>query len=268
MAGIDHATEKARAREMREITMLNSRAAANGNYRVSHAGPDAGMTYNKTYESGYYAALWNRIEKPLLATTLHELGGRDRTCLDFACGTGRISSLAAEFFGTVVGVDVSDSMLSCARVPGNVRLRNVDLTRKSIGETFDAITAFRFFLNADQDLRTEALRALHGHLKKGGVLVCNVQMNATSPAGLACRMLNRLPWSPRRNTLSVDELSRLLSSAGFTTRHVISYGYLPRPGYLLPKLCELMVGPVERLALAIKLPPRFAQQFFIVAQKT
>lgn len=263
MARIHHAVEKARGWDEREI----DRPATNGDYRTSHAAPDAGRTYNKTYERGYYAALWSKIEKPLLATILQGLGGSDKKCLDFACGTGRITNFAAEFFGTVVGVDVSDSMLSCARVPENVRLLNVDLTRKSLGDTFDVITAFRFFLNADERLRTEALRAIHKHLRQGGVLICNAQMNATSPVGLASRMLNRLPWSQQRNCLTVDELSAMLSSAGFTISQVSSYGYLPRPGNLLPKLCEAMVEPVERLAVAIKIPAQFAQLFLIVAQK-
>ena len=267
MAGMDHATGKALFRREREMITTSSRRSTSDDYRASHAGPDAGRIYNKTYEEGYYAALWNKIEKPLLATTLHGLGGRDRTCLDFACGTGRITNLAAEFFGTVAGVDVSDSMLSCASVPGNVRLYNIDLTRKSLGRTFDTITAFRFFLNADERLRTEALHAIHEHLKEGGALVFNIQMNATSPVGLACRLVNRLPWSQRRNTMSIDELSTLLSSAGFTIKQVTSYGYLPRPGYLLPKFCEAMVEPVERISLAIKVPARFAQQLLIVAQK-
>jgi SAM-dependent methyltransferase len=264
---MDHSTGKARIRQEREMTTTSSKLSTNGDYRSSHAGPDAGRIYSKTYEAGYYAALWNKIEKPLVATTLHSLGGSDRTCLDFACGTGRITNLATEFFGTVVGVDVSASMLSCASVAKNVRLFNIDLTRKSLGGTFDTVTAFRFFLNADQRLRTEALHAIREHLKEGGTLVCNIQMNATSPVGLACRVVNRLPWSQRRNTTSIDELSTLLSSAGFTIKQVTSYGYLPRPGYLLPKFCEVMVEPAERLALAIKVPARFAQQFLIVAQK-
>ena len=268
MAGIDHVAKKAHRTEEREITITIGRLARNADYRASHAGPDAGRIYDQTHERGYYAALWKKIEKPLLATTLQGLGGSDRKCLDFACGTGRITNLAAEFFGTVVGVDVSDSMLSCARVPGNVRLHKIDLTRKPLGDTFDIVTAFRFFLNADERLRTEALRAIDRHLKPGGSLICNVQMNATSPIGLVCRVLNRLPWCQRRNTLSIDELSSLLSSAGFTIRQVSAYGYLPRPGYLLPKLCEGLVGPAERLAVAIKIPPKFAQQFLIVAQKS
>jgi len=250
-----------------EDAMRKTKPLMGEDYRASHAVPDAGRIYNHTYEEGYYAALWNKIERPLLETTLRKLGGSEKSCLDFACGTGRITDVAAGCFGNVVGVDVSASMLSYARAAGNVRLYNVDLTRKSLGRTFDVITAFRFFLNADQRLRLEALRAIYEHLKDSGALVCNVQMNATSPSGLACRAVDRLPWSLQRNTMSIDEMSALLTSAGFSIEQVVPYGYLPRPGNLLPKLCEAMIEPIERLALATGFPARFAQQFFVVARK-
>ena len=247
--------------------MTRTKLTKGEDYRASHAVPDAGRIYNHTYEEGYYAAVWDKIERPLVETTLRKLGGSEKSCLDFACGTGRITDVAAECFGSVVGVDVSASMLSHARGARNVRLHNVDLTRRSLGRTFDVATAFRFFLNADQRLRMEALRAIRAHLKDGGALVCNVQMNATSPTGLACRIVDRLPWSLQRNTMSIDQMSALLASAGFTIEEVIPYGFLPRPGNLLPKFCEAMVGPIERLALAMKLPARFALLFFIIARK-
>jgi len=236
-------------------------------YRASHDVPDAGRIYNQTYEEGYYAALWNKIERPLVETTLRKLGGSDRICLDFACGTGRIANVAAEYFGKVIGVDVSDSMLSCARATKNVSLYNIDLTKRALDVAFDTVTAFRFFLNAERRLRVESLCAIHEHMRDGGSLVCNVQLNTTSPVGLACRMVNRLSWSQHRNTMSIDEISELLVSTGFTVEQVTTYGYMPRPGHLLPKFCEMAVEPVERLALAIRIPARYAQQFLVVARK-
>jgi SAM-dependent methyltransferase len=236
-------------------------------YRSSHAAPEAGRIYDRTHEVGYYAALWSKIEKPLLQAVLQELGGAQRKCLDFACGTGRITNVAADYFGEVVGVDVSAAMLARARGAHNVRLRQMDITRESLGETFDVITAFRFFLNAEQQLRKEALEAMREHLNPAGRLVCNIQMNATSPIGMASRLANRLPWSPVRNTMSADELSTLLKSAGLTVEHVTGYGYLPRPGNLLPRVCEAFIKPAERIASLLRTPARFAQQLLVVAKK-
>jgi SAM-dependent methyltransferase len=140
---------------------------------VSHQAVDAGIHYDKTFDAGYCAALWQKIEKPLLESILHPLGGRERTSLDFACGTGRITRVTAMFFGTVVGIDVSEAMLMCAPVPENVTLYCIDITKVSLAETFDVVTAFRFFLNAEDSLRREALRAIYRRLR-GGVCWCAI----------------------------------------------------------------------------------------------
>ena len=103
-------------------------------YRSSHASADAAMEYERTYEAGYYAALWTKLEKPLVEATLRALGGPQKKCLDFACGIGRITNIAAEHFAEVVGVDVSEAMLARACCPGNVRLQHIDMTRRSLGE--------------------------------------------------------------------------------------------------------------------------------------
>jgi tRNA/tmRNA/rRNA uracil-C5-methylase (TrmA/RlmC/RlmD family) len=71
----------------------------------------AGIDYDKAFEPGYCAELWQKIEKPLLETILRLLGGGERTVLDFACGSGRITKVAAMFFGSVVGVDARDHTL-------------------------------------------------------------------------------------------------------------------------------------------------------------
>ena len=250
---------------MREI---NSELATGSDYRSSHNAAGAGAYYNRTYELGYYAALWTRIEKPLVAGILQALGSPHKKCLDFACGTGRITNVAAEHFGGVVGVDVSQSMLASARVPTNVRLYQTDLTRQPLHESFDVVTAFRFFLNADDLLRRDALHAIRQHLNERGWLICNVQMNATSPFGLAARAANLFPHTNLRNTMSIPELSALLTACDFSIEQVVPYGYLPRPGSLFPRLCEVWLEPVERIARAVRLPASMAQQFLIVARKT
>ncbi|MGX7871618.1 class I SAM-dependent methyltransferase [Mesorhizobium sp. ORM6] len=107
-------------------------------YRASHCAPGYGAHYNKTQESGYYGALWEKIERPLISSGLRPMGGAGRKCLDFACGTGRITNVAAGLFGEVVGVDVSKSMLACPQVPPNVRLCRIDMTMESLDETFDS----------------------------------------------------------------------------------------------------------------------------------
>ena len=236
-------------------------------YRVSHQSADAGSDYDKTFETGYCAALWQKIEKPLLERSLYPFAGRERTCMDFACGTGRITRVVAMLFGTVVGVDVSEAMLMHASVPENVGLYCIDITRISLAETFDVVTAFRFFLNAEDSLRREALRAIYRHLREGGVLVCNIHLNATSPMGLVSRALNWAYPKIPRNSLSLGQFSKVLTEEGFEIMDTTSYGYFPRPGPFFPFLCQLLVEPFEKVCRALRVPGWLAENFIVVSRK-
>ena len=124
-------------------------------YRTSHSASDYGVVYSRTYQSGYYAALWSQIERPLLEEILKPVAGGNRNCLDFACGTGRITNVVARLFGDVVGVDVASSMLAAATRSAHIRFIQADITKTALGEQFDVVTAFRFFLNAEESLRRE-----------------------------------------------------------------------------------------------------------------
>ncbi|ANN57879.1 SAM-dependent methyltransferase [Mesorhizobium loti NZP2037] len=249
------------------LTERSLEGSAYTDYRSSHQKPGYGTDYAETFRSGYYAALWSRIERPLVEGILSPLGGPVRCCLDFACGTGRVAAVAGPLFGEVVGVDVSQSMLACARVPGNVKLVKADLTVAPLSKRFDVVTAFRFFLNAEDTLKRDALSAIHEHLNDGGLLVSNIHMNATSPMGLVYRFLNRFQGRVVRSTLSIHAYRQMLVSNGFVVERVIGYGFLPRPGWLLPTLCEMLVGPVETICRRAGVPARFAQNFLVVARK-
>ena len=237
-------------------------------YQDSHQGRAAAAAYVRTYQTGYYAALWKSVERPLLEETLCELGGAQRSCLDFACGTGRIASVACRHFGKVVSVDISQSMLQYAPKHRNVQYLCSDIIRDPLEHSFDVATAFRFFLNAEPELREAALRALHRHLVRGGRLVCNVHMNSSSPMGIVYRLWAKTSKRQHHKTLSVAEFLRVLHAHGFATEQVKFYGYCPRPGPFLPHLCELAVGPVERVCRALNIPSVIAQNFMIVARKS
>jgi ubiquinone/menaquinone biosynthesis C-methylase UbiE len=166
---------------VRQFVVPNTNTHSSDSYRMSHQAAEARIAYDRTFEVGYYAGLWRKIEQPLLESILRPLGGPERTSLDFACGTGRITKVAARFFGSVVGVDVSEAMLSNASVPENVTLICADITRTPLERQFNVITAFRFFLNAEDNLRRDALRTIYRHLHEDGVLVCNIQLNKPHP---------------------------------------------------------------------------------------
>lgn len=235
-------------------------------YRDSHAAAGYGERYSRTYETGYYAAQWREVEAPLLRRILAPLGGAKKTCLDFACGTGRIARRAGDHFSRVVAVDVSAEMLAHATAAENVDYRHIDIAQRPLDEVFDVVTAFRFFLKADPALRSEALDAIRAHLKPGGLLVANIHMQATSPLGLIY-WLQRGLTGRAHETMSVREFAAILASHGFSIERVEHYGFAPRPGHFLPGLMERLIAPLERLARRLRLPGGLAQCFMVVARK-
>src|SRR5438445_2902841 len=85
-------------------------------YRLSHANPEKGASYERDFnESQFLSFLWRREQAILDDVIRRRLQGRQLRCLDFACGTGRIIEYLARRGGHVTGVDTSTSMLNEAR---------------------------------------------------------------------------------------------------------------------------------------------------------
>ncbi|MEM6989276.1 MAG: class I SAM-dependent methyltransferase [Myxococcota bacterium] len=235
-------------------------------YRDSHAAPGYGQHYDKTYQHGYYAEQWRQIERPLVHEVMQQVvGAGAKSLLDFACGTGRILALAEEVFGETWGVDVSPTMQEIARERcRRSTLVLQDISKDPLSRRFDAVTAFRFFLNAEEPLRRAILRAIEEALAPGGVLIANVHVNATSPLGLFYRARNRLRLTQPANTLSHDAFRQTVEACGLSILQTWRYAYLPRPGPLLPGIVGAVMGPVERLCGATGLVPASAAQSFLV----
>ena len=102
--------------------------------------------------------------------------------LDFACGTGRITKRIEPLAIESYGIDVSESMLSVARQKClNTKFVNADITRKDIEiGRFDLVTAFRFFGNAQDELRELAMSGIRKLLNPNGYLIFNNHRNPTS----------------------------------------------------------------------------------------
>jgi len=164
-----------------------------------------------------YMAAWERRHLAQIVGRLFPAGvGR---YLDFACGTGRVTSAVAPLSRESVGVDISPSMLEAARgkLPATT-FHQCDLTRTSLDlGRFDLITAFRFFGNAQDDLRDNVLRALVARLAPTGRLILNSHRNPRALYALLDRLtggdaggmdlhLSKLRGLLRRHGLKVDEL--------------------------------------------------------------
>lgn len=194
-------------------------------YRSSHLGK--GNEYHSIFtEKPHTAMLWT-LEQRVLQELLDAHFPSERpTHLDFACGTGRVLSALAPRCRRSVGVDVSESMLGVAQTNNpNAELVLVDLTRENIleGQTFDLVTAFRFFPNAEDSLRLEALSVLTKLLSPRGVLIFNNHMNSKT----LYRGVLRLTGRPRGHGMSLTEVEDLVATQDLKITDMFGLGSMP-----------------------------------------
>ena len=216
-----------------------------------------GHDYDDTFSpehNPYRAMLWG-LEQEALSAILRDHPASGRVALlDFACGTGRILGHFHGRVASATGVDVSSSMLEVARkVAPEAELIEADLTQQdSLGaRQFNLVTAFRFFPNAEPELRRSVLLILARHLAPDGLLVFNNHKNRDSLARRISRLLGR---EVARGTMSHAEVEDLLRQAGLRILKMIPLGTLPvsdrhllLPPRLLQRL-ERRLGRFSRLA--------------------
>jgi len=195
-------------------------------YRNSHLHSGKGETYEKHFQDiPWRAFVWD-CEKRILDEVLRRhLRGRAISHLDFACGTGRILGALSGRAEESVGADVSQGMLDLARrnCPRS-EIINTDITRQDVlkGRSFELITAFRFFPNAQPELRSESIRALERHLSGGGVLVLNNHRNSTSLLFRVARALGKRPKG-----MSPKDVKGITDAVGLEIVESFGIGVLP-----------------------------------------
>jgi SAM-dependent methyltransferase len=189
-------------------------------------GPDYDETFSPELNP-YRAMMWRLEQEALDATLRDHLASGRVSLLDFACGTGRILGHFHGQVASATGVDVSPSMMEVARKAApNAELIEADLSQKdTLGErSFDLITAFRFFPNAEPELRRSVLVVLARHLAPNGLLVFNNHKNRNSLTRRISRLLGR---AITRGTMSHEEVEALLASAGLRIQTMVPLGTLP-----------------------------------------
>lgn len=195
-------------------------------YRLSHLASDKGQIYDQRFcEYGWRQYLWQREKQALRKILYDYFSFEPISCLDFACGTGRILEFLRPRVTECTGADISPSMLSlCRKKLPDAELIEGDITQKDIfnGRLFNLITAFRFFANAQQSLRKEVLKALGRHLTDDGILIFNNHRNHSNLLFRAARLFDR-----RIQTLSHSEILSLIDQTGFVVDKVYAYGVLP-----------------------------------------
>lgn len=182
-------------------------------YRSSHLAKGSSYDANLAHSPfDTYMAAWEQRHVPAIVRACFP-GGPARY-LDFACGTGRITRLIAPLARASVAVDISPTMLAEARAKcPQTEFVLADLTRDAVDlGMFDLVSSFRFFGNAQDELREAALAAIARRLRPGGHLLINSHRN---PRALHM-LVERLSGGSRAGMdLHLPKLRRLLRRHGF-----------------------------------------------------
>jgi SAM-dependent methyltransferase len=213
----------------------------------SHKMEGKGAGYDERYSTNPWRRfLWSQEQRALTDFVNTYLKNQEIHLLDFACGTGRVCEFFEPYVKSAVGVDVSESMLQMARQKlRRTKLIQADITRDAAvlgGRKFNLITAFRFFLNAEPELRTAALKALAGLLADDGYFVFNNQRNNAAP-------LVRLKYwrsHNKRNFMSMQEMHKLVNEFGLEIIKIYPIGFLPLPRIKFPPFCNNAVDNIAR----------------------
>jgi SAM-dependent methyltransferase len=159
-------------------------------YSESHL--TKGKSYHAFFRDRPGRRLMWELEQSVLLQILEEVGPVSRH-LDFAGGTGRIAGFMQSRCETQYILDISSAMLDVAREHlehAHVVCRDF---REGVPEvppqSVDMVTAFRFFPNADEELRDAAMEFIASRLRPGGYLVCNNHRNFWSVPYVTARLL-------------------------------------------------------------------------------
>jgi ubiquinone/menaquinone biosynthesis C-methylase UbiE len=237
-------------------------------YRFSHVGEQKALAYAAQFDDARTVKYLHwQLEKLILTRILAQYGMRSMDLLDFACGTGRVISFLEDRFRNSTGVDISPNMLRLASQQcSKSTLICADVTQNDClnNKKYDVITSFRFFLNAQQSLREEALAWVRSHLRENGLLICNFHFNSTCPSGLLARVRSWVGRGPLPSMVSVQGARALLSGAGFRVVSVVPYGYLPFSGQHVRPFLQCATA-IEKVMMRT-VPAVLARNFIITAQ--
>jgi predicted TPR repeat methyltransferase len=234
-------------------------------YKESHKGKSS--NYDQDLEEGGFDAFMAEQESRFLRRNIPILFPRGlASYLDFACGTGRITSVVEDLATKSFGVDVSESMQAVAKEKCRKTTFFLhDLTEAPLNiEPVQLVTAFRFFGNAEDPLRAAALDGISRQTASGGYLIIN---NHRNPSSISIRLAN-LRGHGDTADLSPDKLEAMLKKAGFLVVKVFGLGWWYLHHRLDSKtICQSMLAsildPISRLPGFY----RYCPDYIVVAKK-
>jgi predicted TPR repeat methyltransferase len=230
-------------------------------YRDSHKYSTKGTEYETHYQTQQWEKfLWSHEQEIIKQILEKYFAGRDIHLLDFACGTGRITSFLENRVKTSTGVDVSDSMLAIAREKlVRTEIIEADITVDNVleGRKFNLITAFRFFVNAEPSLRSAAMQALSRLLSEDGYFVFNNHQSYDSP-WIKLLYMRHQQKNPQGifNVMTIDEMNRLVEDVGMEMVELYPAGFFHPPKIAAP---QVVTSVVEKLCCRLKPLTRFSE---------
>ena len=238
-------------------------------YRESHKYKEKGAEYEAYYQNkAWQRFLWSREQDIILKILEKYFTGRDIHLLDFACGTGRITQLLENHVQTSTGIDVSDSMLTIAREKlKRTEIIDADITAENTlkPRKFNLITAFRFFLNAEPELRSAAMKTIAELLDNDGYLVFNNHQNSGSP-WIRLRFAYYQKKNPQGtfNVMSIQQMKILVKEAGLEIVEIYPVGFFNPPKIPVPYHLN---RAIDRAAGKLKCLNRFSENLIAVCRR-
>lgn len=205
-------------------------------YSASHL--HAGEAYQARFrDRPGRAAMW-QLEQELIRKIFPRLA--PARALDFATGTGRIAAELERCLPEceLHGVDISTDMLvtartKCTRVTFHAMDGRMALSEFG-SQAFDLVSAFRFFPNADPQLREDVADQIAQLTRPGGHVVLNNHRNFWSTSYIAMRAAgNEAGNFGSRNA----DIKALFQKRGFVCTRKYSLGVWPQTDFrpaLLP----------------------------------
>ena len=214
--------------------LCQKRKVAKISYRESHKYEGKGAEYDAYYQNkAWQRFLWSREQEIILRILEKYFTDKDVHLLDFACGTGRITELLENRVKKSTGIDISGSMLAVAREKlKRTEIIETDITAENVlkPRKFNLITAFRFFLNAEPELRSAAIRAIAELLDEDGYLVFNNHQNSGSPwIKLRCAHHRKKNPEGTFNIMSIEQMKNLVEEAGLEIVEIYPAGFFNPP---------------------------------------
>lgn len=106
-----------------------------------------------------------------------------KSLLDLGCGTGSHALHFAEMGYDVTGVDLSEEMLNIARQKNNININFIrqDIKNLNLEQKYDAAVAMFAVMGyqTTNENFEKALKSVHKHLNKGGLLIFDVWFGPT-----------------------------------------------------------------------------------------